>query len=148
MSKLTPQQIEVLNSNTLTSITNGFAPKYHSVLDEDFESADWLVKKLETEGLIEDADEWNLYSQNLGRALMAEVPLVFYFEPSNLSESVFAGKINPETGKIVKHSNVFVGLVGGLAGEGEPHYKFGKELLDFAISSIESQNKTGLVITY
>ena len=92
----------MLFANTILSIENGFAPKYHSVLEEDFAHADWYAKELETEGRREDADEWIVYSHILGRALVAEVPLVFFFEPSDLGESVLAGKLNLETGKIFR----------------------------------------------
>jgi hypothetical protein len=143
MSKLTPPQLDVLNSNTLSSIENGFAVEYHAQLKDELERAESFRVKLEANG-DPYAETMKTRVTRLGSALMAEAPIAFFTEPSNMAASIVAKKVNSETGEVIDGTDIQIGLVGGLAQDGQPSSKFEGDYLKFAVERVRVQEKIGL----
>ena len=148
MNKLTIPQSKVLFANTILSIGNGFAAKYHDVIAEDLDSAEeYLEECLPEIEADQSVEYWKNYIKKMGNALMAEAPISFFVttERECKEKGILAEKVDPFTGETIDGSIVFVGSIGGIAGEGLPfHGGITLEHIKFAYERLVEQEKTGL----
>jgi len=133
-------QASVLRDGTLTAITSGMAGRYHCALRVGSERLDRLAA-LPDDPLV---DRFRTQAEAARPAVTAETPLAFKLKPSNMAAGVHAVKVDPITGAEVPCSDVQIGLVGGLAGEGQPTGEFTVEDLDLAVGGLQKQQQVGL----
>jgi hypothetical protein len=139
--RLSEGQEAVLHQNTVISVMSGLAVRYH----DEFRrlTGAWTrVGELEDDPL---APAHAKRAEQYQEALIAEVPLGFSLEPSNMAVSVKVNKINPHNGELIDGSDYQVGLVGGLAGDGRPSKPFTDEDLKLAVEQLRKQKQAGLV---
>ncbi len=130
----------VVDESTALSLMSGLAIRYHGALRSNAYRWERLAS------IPYDPAEPALKPQvaQMQRAVTAEVPMAFSLEPSNMAVSVNAIKIDPDTGAEVPYSAVQVGLVGGLARDGQPSGDFSDDDLDLAVQRLREQKQAGL----
>lgn len=131
----------IVDESTALSLMSGLAIRYHNGLKRSARTLERLAS------IPNDPAAPALQAQipELQRAVMAEVPMAFSLEPSNMAVSVNAIKVDPNTGAEIPHSAVQVGLVGGLARDGQPSGDFSGDDLTLAVQRLREQKQTGLV---
>ena len=134
------EQQQVLHANLLASIESGLASRYYAT---KVEHAKRLARLAALPG-DPASDKLRKIADITSVAGAAEAPFVFGLEPSNMAESVVASKLNPNNGEIIPGSDVQIGLINGLAGNGRPTAPFTQEDLIFATESIATQEAVGL----
>jgi len=135
------EQADVLHQNTVISVMSGLAIRYHTHFQR---VADTWARLGQVQG-DELAEVYAKRSEQFRAALIAEVPLVFSLQPSNMAVSVMVNKINPHTGELIDGSDYQVGLVSGLTGHDQPSKPFTAEDLKLAVERLKEQKQAGLV---
>lgn len=140
--RLNEQKRAVVDESTALSVMTGLAIRYHRVLKGQFDDMEQLAS------IVNDPDASKFNSVILPRmrlALNAEVPLAFCLQPSNMAVCINVLKIDPITGNQLVLSDVNVGLMGGLAKDGQPSDGFTSDDLSFAVQRLREQLKVGLI---
>lgn len=127
-----------MHQNTVVSVMSGLAIRYHNSLSAEAKRWEQLAKNARDPGAI--AGAYRTFD-----ALHAEAPISFSLEPSNMAVSVKVNKVNPHGGELIEGSDIQVGLVGGLAGEGNPTTPFSDEDLQIAVERLREQKQVGLI---
>ncbi len=131
----------VVDENTTLSLMSGLAIRYHGALRSNADRWERLAS-------ISNDLAANALKQKVAQmqgSVSAEVPIAFSLEPSNMAASINAIKVDPSTGAEIQHSAVRVGLVGGLAKDGQPSGGFSAEDLSLAVQRLREQKQAGLV---
>jgi hypothetical protein len=127
----------IVDMNTALALMSGLAIRYHDGLKR--------VERLASIPYDPAGPALQAQVPEMQRAVAAEVPMAFSLEPSNMAVSVNAIKVDPNTGAEIPHSAVQVGLVGGLARDGQPSRDFTEEDLRLAVQRLREQKQAGLV---
>ncbi len=141
-SDLSTAQREVLHSNLLGSMESGLASRYFTTQREHAKRLGRLASNPN------DPLGDKLQELSTGRAVAAgaEAPFMFTTRPSNMAQELIALKANPQTGEVIPGSDVQIGLIGGLAGEGRPTGSFTPEDIALATESMAAQDAVGLQV--
>lgn len=135
---LNEKQRTIVDETTVMSVMSGLAIRYHDSLRTESQNWERYAKNVGDPGAIAAAYE-------SVDAMQAEAPIAFSLEPSNMAVCVKAIKVDPNTGVEISRSAVQVGLVGGLAKDGQPSGDFNSEDLSLAVQRLKEQKQAGLV---
>jgi hypothetical protein len=130
MSELmSAKQQGILSKNTAGAALSGLALRYHQSLCAE-------AKHLHRMASIPNDPAAGAFKPKAEQASLligAEAPIAFSLEPSNM------------TGTELPGSEIQIGMVGGLAGDGKPTKPFSSEDLSFAVQQLKEQKQAGLV---
>jgi len=132
------QHRAIVDETNIMSVMSGLAIRYHDSLRSESRRWERLAKNVGDPDAVAGAHE-------VFDAFQAETPIAFSLEPSNMAVSVNAIKVNPGTGAEIPRSAIQVGLVGGLAKDGQPSGDFSGEDLSLAVQRLREQKQAGLV---
>jgi hypothetical protein len=138
---MSAKQQGILSKNTAGAALSGLALRYHQSLCAE-------AKHLHRMASIPNDPAAGAFKPKAEQASLligAEAPIAFSLEPSNMTVSVTAVMVDSTQGTELPGSEIQIGMVGGLAGDGKPTKPFSSEDLSFAVQQLKEQKQAGLV---
>jgi len=131
----------VVDESTALSLMSGLAIRYHRALEHQLDEVERFAL------IANDPAAETLKSKILPQirsAISAEAAIGFSLRPSNMAVGVNVIKIDPNTGNEILFSDTQIGLMGGLAQDGQPSGEFNEDDLTLAVQRLREQKQAGL----